>query len=272
MDKEEKVDQTSQDGATGQNGPTVEIEGKQIPVSQLRQWQQDYANDANWKRKNEERSAELKRRERELQAQEEERQAQVETLQAELEDLKSQMGTFTMEEPIDFAMKSPAEQVKFLQNQIKQMLDPLQRDIQEKEQKRQKQEWEEYHQGLFYHFQEKHPEFKGKENEQKFADFVERAAITFNVKSGEKIPMVSLEKELALEQQESPEQMKQRIREDVIAELKGKRADFLGEPVPATIEKLEAGYENKTLAEILEEDKAQGKVPDGFDLFPELKR
>ena len=272
MEKEEKLDQASTGGATDQSGPTVEVGGKQVPISLIEEALEDNKNKTGWKRENEERSAALNKRERELQAQEEQRQAQVETLQAELEGLKSQMGTLTTEEPPDFAMMSSAEQVKFLQNQIKQLLDPLQREMQKEGQERQKQAWEEYHTTLFDRFQEKHPEFKGEENKQKFADFVGRAALTFNVKRGDKIPMGSLEKELALERQESPEQVEQRIREKVIADLKEKRGDFLGEPVPATIEKLEEGYEKLTLGQILEADKAQGKVPDGSDLFPEIKR
>lgn len=46
--------------------PTVEVDGEKIPHSQIKKWKEDFKNDSDWKRKNDERSAQLAAQEREV--------------------------------------------------------------------------------------------------------------------------------------------------------------------------------------------------------------
>ena len=46
--------------------PTVEVDGEKIPLSQVKKWREDTGNDSKWRLKNEQRSAELSRKEQEL--------------------------------------------------------------------------------------------------------------------------------------------------------------------------------------------------------------
>jgi len=215
--KEEDPEQTPglDEGATDKDNkePTVEIEGQQVPISQVKQVMEDYKNDKEWKRANDQRSTELKEERRRL----EEERAAIEAEREEIEKLREQP-RMPVDENIPDLIEDPNGYARYVETKaskkVEARLKELDKREEEWEKKRRQADLAQYHAGLETQFLSQHPEFRGEENRLKFEQFVERAAKRSGALPDGRYPPNILDDQFEREQRFDPEKERERIRKE----------------------------------------------------------